>query len=417
MTKIPEQVSGPKHSACSSDRVVAGALAAAVVFASMLAQGDTPPGSVIFQKHVIDPDFSNGYQVSTADLDLDGAIDVIALSTDPSQLAWYHNPDWTRRPISTRTQRNIDCAPHDIDGDGDTDLAVASDFDLGNSQSGGTLQWLENPGDPALKQEWNLHPIGAVPTAHRVRWADVDGDEKKELINLPIIGIAAVPPDYAVGVHFGAYSVPSRPSLEAWTALLLDYTLCMAHGLCVTSPEDGAQATLLTASFDGVHRYQWNNGGMIRVQLGQGHPGPRPEQGSSEVGMGCLRSDESRFVATIEPWHGNEVVVYSGRDSDPLPWPRTVIDGSLVDGHGLVCLDVDGDGTDEIVAGGRGGTHDVLLYRWSPDGWQRNILDPGSVAIAGLTVADINGDGRPDLVATGTATHNVVWYENQAGKQ
>ena len=29
---------------------------------------------------------------------------------------------------------------------------------------------------------------------------------------------------------------------------------------------------------------------------------------------------------------------------------RTVIDTSLADGHGLVCLDIDGDGSGEIVA-------------------------------------------------------------------
>ena len=50
-------------------------------------------------------------------------------------------------------------------------------------------------------------------------------------------------------------------------------------------------------------------------------------------------------------------------------------------------------------------------------GWQRHVIDPGGMALAGLTAADINRDGRPDLVATGTATHNVVWYENASGNR
>ena len=374
---------------------------------------DAPP-AINFQKHVIDPEFANGYQVSTADLDRDGDLDVIALSTQPSQLDWYRNPDWARFSISTVTQRNIDAAPHDVDGDGDVDLAVASDFDLGDSNGGGSLQWLENPGDPTITHEWAIHPIDAIPTSHRVRWADVDGDGRKELINLPIIGVGAAPPDYANGLQFRAYRVPANPG-EPWTSLLLDNTLCMSHGLLVAAWGDGAKPDLFTSSFDGIHRYQWKDGGVVKTQLGAGNRGVRPAQGSSEVGIGRLGAVGTRFVATIEPWHGNEVVVYAGSDGDPLPWPRTVIDTSLADGHGLVCLDIDGNGSDEVVAGGRGGSHELLLFVWSNGTWQRHVIDAGGVAVAGLTVADLNGDGRPDLVATGTSTHNVLWYENRGG--
>lgn len=393
----------------------ARALATLLLTFSHVALGwcEVLPGPPPFEKHVIDSEFANGYQVSTADLDRDGDLDVIALSTQPSQLVWYRNPDWARFSISSVTQRNIDAAPHDVDGDGDVDLAVASEFDLGDSNGGGLLQWLENPGNPATTHEWAIHPIDAVPTSHRVRWADVDGDGPKELVNLPIIGVGAAPPDYVAGVQFRAYRVPVNPTTEAWVPVPLDNSLSMAHGLLVASWGDGSGSDLFTASFDGVHRYQWKVGEVVKKRLGAGNRGARPAQGSSEVGIGRLGKGETRFVATIEPWHGNEVVVYAGNDGDPLPWPRTVIDATLVDGHALVCLDVDGDETDEIIAGGRGGSHEVLLFRWSAGAWQRYVLDSTGVALAGLTIADLNGDGQPDLVATGTLTHDVVWYENR----
>ena len=371
------------------------------------------PGA-FFRKHVIDPDFSNGYQVSAADVDSDGDVDVIALSTEPSQLVWYRNPSWERISIGTRTQRNIDCAPYDIDGDGDPDLAVASDFDLADSTHGGNVQWLECPDDPVVQREWEVHPIDAIPTSHRVRWVDLDGSGSKALLNLPIIGVGATSPDYAAAVVFKAYSIPADPRNDPWPARVVDDTLTMAHGICVVDWDHDSRDDILTASFDGVQLFRWNGTAFTKDWIGAGHAGARPTIGSSEVALGKLESEHTRFVATIEPWHGNEVAAYAEPATSVVPWSRTVIDDALEDGHALACVDVDGDGNDEIVAGGRRGTLDLYMYRWSEDwrAWKRTALDTGGLAAAGLFVADINDDNRPDLVAIGTSTHNVVWFEN-----
>ena len=69
-----------------------------------------------------------------------------------------------------------------------------------------------------------------------------------------------------------------------------------------------------------------------------------------------------RFFATIEPWHGNQVVVYR-QEKDA--WTRTVIDAAITDGHTLVAGDFDADGRDELVAGERGGKRSVYhLPAW-----------------------------------------------------
>jgi hypothetical protein len=91
-------------------KLVERLMAAAIIGTGLSPVWSDAPPAISFQKHVIDPDFANGYQVSTADLDGDGDLDVIALSTQPSQLVWYRNPDWARFSISTVTQRNIDAA-------------------------------------------------------------------------------------------------------------------------------------------------------------------------------------------------------------------------------------------------------------------------------------------------------------------
>jgi len=373
-----------------------------------------------FVRHTVDADFANGYQVAVADIDQDSRLDIIALSTDPTQLVWYKNPGWEKYSVTSATRRNIDVASYDIDGDGDQDLALASEFDLRDSTQGGVVQWLECPADPVRDQEWVVHHIDEVPTSHRLRWADINGDGRKELLNLPIIGVESSPPEYSVGVQFKAYKVPDNPRQAAsWEWDLLDQTLCMAHGMCVFRRDDRDE--ILTASFEGVHlfRTSGNAATPTKTKLGFGHEAERPKQGSSEVGLGSLSSAGHPFVAAIEPWHGHEVVVYTPERKEKLPWQRTVIDSKFNNGHALACADLDADGNDEIVAGYRGPGFSLYVYRYRAEknGWQRIPLDAGGIAAAGLAVADINQDGRPDIVATGTATNNVVWYENQGVKR
>jgi len=121
----------------------------------------------------------------------------------------------------------------------------------------------------------------------------------------------------------------------------------------------------------------------------------------------------TRFLATIEPWHGDQVVVYSEAGPGEL-WTRRVIDPGFHEGHALACADLDGDGNDEIVAGFRGpGTSLYVYYAVDASGlnWERQLLD-AEMAASGMAIADVNGDGRKDVVAIGSSTGNVKWYQN-----
>ncbi len=118
------------------------------------------------------------------------------------------------------------------------------------------------------------------------------------------------------------------------------------------------------------------------------------------------------FLAAIEPWHGNQVVVYLRRGST---WRRMVIDDSLVDGHALAIGDFDGDGRDEIVSGFRGKGRRVSVYQAADEAgehWRRTVLDDGGLAAADCQVEDFTGDGKADLACIGTSTGNIKLYEN-----
>ena len=363
-----------------------------------------------FAKHEV-ADFTDGYYTAVLDVDGDGKQDIAALSSSRSQLVWFKNPTWEQYGISTGTERYICMAPHDVDGDGDTDLAIASEFAMNDTSRGGTVYWAETPDDPTTNEEWELHAIDAVPTSHRLHWGDLDGDGEKELLNLPLFGMGASSPEYVGPVQFNAYSIPADPA-GTWTPRLLNDTLLeVAHGFQVVDWDGDAAEDVLTASNAGVYLFQPSLAAAPR-QLGVGDDGARPDRGSSEVGLGSLGG--ARFIATIEPWHGTDAVVYTPGASESDPWTRDVIGPEFERGHALAVADFNGDGFDEIVAGDQNGGGALMIFRYIPSSqtWERIDVDRGGVAVIGIDIADIDADGALDLVAIGGSSNNLVWYEN-----
>jgi len=298
----------------------------------------------------------------------------------------------------------INAAVDDIDGDGIPEVALATGFATVYGKSAGTLSLLTHKGDAT--GPWEMKEIDSTPTAHRVRWVDVDG-KGKVLVNAPLIGASSLAPDYkdAVGIYY--YRAPD------WKRqTLTDADSGVIHGLWVT-PWDGSRfEALLSASFNGVFVHQFQNGAWKRTKVLAGDPGAWPQSGTSDVAPGRMGKN-GRYLAAIEPWHGNKVAVYVPRGDD---WTRQVIDDTITDGHTLVTGDLDADGTDEVVVGERAGKRSVYLYRSSsPTGeaWSKQVLDEGGMAGAGCAIADMNADKKPDVVCIGTATANLKVYTKQ----
>ena len=357
-----------------------------------------------FRAHVIDTALTGGYQVVVADMNRDGKPDLLVVASGLSDVRWYENPTWQKHIIVHGIKAPINAAVYDVDGDGVPEIALAHDFSTVYKQSVGTLSILTHASD--LTAEYTRRDIDHVPTSHRVRFADIDGSGKKVLINAPLIGANAVAPDYRDHVPLVMY----RPG--AWTPeRISDGDEGVVHGLLPFAWNGGAQESLLTASFRGVYAYRFGGGAWTRTRIVGGETAAWPKSGSSDVAVG--QAGTERFLATIEPWHGNEVVVYRHHDGD---WEPHVIDSTIVDGHTIVVGDMAHNGHDEIIVGERSGKRSVYRYRLEnalTDSWSKSVLDDGGMAAAGCAIADLNGDGRLDVVCIGTATANLKWYENR----
>jgi hypothetical protein len=376
-----------------------------------------PPFPVVFRTQEIDRTLKVGYSVITADVNGDNKPDIVV--ADAQRVIWFENPTWKLHTILAGQTKpdNVSIAAADIDRDGKVDFALAADWKPMNTKSGGTLQWLKR--GRTLDEPWTLHPIADdIPTVHRIRFAHLDDLTRPQLMVVPLMGrnSSASQNWMETPVEILSYAIPSNPATERWPVTTLDRSLHVVHNFQAAVLEPG-KTEFLAASYEGITWFKRDAAKWQPIRLGHGDQSqPAKNRGCSEVKLGYLK-DQQPIIATIEPWHGNQVVVYRPSGADlTKPWQRTVLDDKLKWGHALAWADIDGDGNVDLVVGVRDNLSNehpcgVRVYRLQADGtWNTQRVDPGGVAVEDLIVADLNDDKRQDIIAVGRATGNVRIY-------
>lgn len=219
------------------------------------------------------------------------------------------------------------------------------------------------------------------------------------------------------GVRILAYSIPDSPATDDWPIQLVDDRLHVTHNLDPVQWDSDPAEEILVCSQEGLFCFDPGPTGWKATQLADPHQNPG-FNGASEIRAG-YRPGRKCFLATIEPFHGHQVVVYTPPEPGKSAWQRHVIDDTLQAGHAVATGDLLGLGYDQLVVGWRqpnaDGNVGINLYLppTSPrDPWTSFVIDHNSMACEDLKLADLNQDGRPDIIASGRATHNLKIYLN-----
>lgn len=374
-------------------------MTASVLAATQTGFNTAPP--LKFREQQIAKDFGVGYAVTAADVNGDKRVDIVAISG--TELVWFRAPDWEKTVIlgkGATVADNVTLAAHDIDGDGRLDIALGAGWTGPNT---GTLQWVKQNA-PGATPAWEVFPISAEPTLHRIKWADVDGDGKAELIVAPLHGKGAKGAD-GPAARLLVFKVPANPKTDPWPMEVAGEANHIQHNFLPLNFDRDPQEELVTAGHEGLTAWKrGKDGAWTRTLIGEGSPG--------EVKLG--RVGGRRVLATVEPWHGAGVAIYVEQPGKTL-WTKTMIETGLTEGHALGWADFDGDGHDELAVGWRRGTPGLAVYFVAPDGSlkSRMMVDAGGMDTEDLIVGDFNGDTRPDIVASGRATRNIKIYWNE----
>jgi hypothetical protein len=251
-------------------------------------------------------------------------------------------------------------AASDINNDGLPEIALAYGFRANEPDYQGGIAVLQALGD--ARGIWMLKNVNRIAPTRRVLWAEIEG--VPTLVDAPAMHPA---------------SVLFEESGELSTPVILYQTSAMTPERTTWEGRDRVRELLIS-----------NSGEIVKGQSGR-----------------------NQFFGAVSD---NALVIY--RQGDGGAWESTILDRNLPNGRVLLAIDINGDGSDELVASSAGGSRRIYLYRTTdPDGnaWQRTLLDE-SMGARHCVAADLSGDKKPDIACIDNVSpFSIHWYENFPG--
>ena len=388
-----------------------------------------------FEKLTLADEQDDGYWIQALDVNGNGRLDIVTSGLAVGNVVWYENPTWEKRTIATfPLPVAIDVG--DISGNGRNDLVISHDY--GNCMfwcrpEDGKVSWLENPGSfDRDDTPWNTHFVTDLMATHRLQLGHFTQRERLELLALPVVGCRP----FGLGVHepisVMLFDVPEDPANAAeWTGRVIDDEhFRVIHGV-VTHTYGGASGDLdsvLLASEEGISWFYFDHStkSWAVVPLGEGdQTGQAPFRGCGNVAYGRIGDDPYGYIATVDPFHGNIVAVYTRQPGEALtdhPWKRTILDtfgdfdpDTQGPGHHVMTGDFDGDGDDEFLVALKGPLPHQGVYYYKAIDPANGLFERWRVSTASaarIAVGDFDGDGRVDFATTGYYTPGYYLCDN-----
>jgi len=251
-----------------------------------------------------------------------------------------------------------------------------------------TIGWFENPG--SLDAEWALHVVDReVNGTHGIAAGDLDGDGRSDLVAANVMGA------HPKSVTWYPTSSGERRFVQA------DNAGGRPHYVAVGDLDGDGRSDVALGTGGGWSIHLQSADGWQHQTIGRA-------KGGTNVALGDVDVDGDLDVIG-SAGHGSGVRWFANPE-----WSEHMIDAGLADVHSLAAGDLDGDGAVEVVANSNASKQTVVYRNDGSGGFAAQVIDEGNQQQSyGCVIVDVDDDGKDDVVLGGRNAKNLVWYRQR----
>lgn len=348
-----------------------------------------PPSSFF-----IDSSVSFPTAVEAADINGDGATDIMSVCPSEGLVLWWSNDDgagtsWTEHEISSSLSSPLDISDADLNGDGYPDAVTVSPSDM-------TVCWWEN--SDGTGSFWTRHDVDTDASVSSVTTCDIDCDGFTD-----IVAARSVSPAFywwenidGSGLNWERHTVQSA-----------------VNG--VFSVETGdVNADGFPDIVGGTESYYnavfwWENPGE-RTRAWTRHLVEDYFERPVHAVCADMNGDETTDVAGVADWDGM-VVWWGNMGGTGTAWSWNTVSNGIPGASSVSAEDINGDGYIDLAVSAGGSSS---IYWWQNGGsgtdWVQRTITSSFEWPSELITADLNGDRYADVIAASESGDRIAWW-------
>ena len=328
--------------------------------------------------------------VVAADLNGDGALDVLSASSEDDKIAWYESEGGgafsDQRVITQDADGAHSVRTSDVDGDGDQDVLSAS-------YDGGTVSWYENNGGT-----FSGRRILAtnVPSATSVFAADLTGDGDEDVLSASFEDDKIAWYENTGGDSFSDENVISTGA-EATTSVY-------------AAPLNGDGRVDVLAASSGTGEVVWYE-----------------NTGNGTFANATVITTDAETVQSVRTadldGDGDQDVLSASFGDDTVAWYENDGTGSFSDqkaittdaaaAHDVHAADLDGDDDQDVLSAS---FEDDTIAWYENDGTgsfsDQKVITTSAEEALSVFAADLTSNGALDVLSASRGDNTIAWYEN-----